>query len=165
MSRRKTEHKANEADERWVISYADLVTLLFGFFLLLYATADANATKFQALARGLSEAFHVPVKESAAGGSIFPDGSGIVPGRNDAHATIDSDLQFIRAVVQQASLSAGLSGQIVVSKENDHIVIRDMMYVSCSFDHRIIDGHVGAAFVQSVRNYLAHPAMLFVGLE
>jgi len=48
---------------------------------------------------------------------------------------------------------------------DDHIVIRDMMYVSCSFDHRIIDGHVGAAFVQSVRNYLEHPAMLFVGLD
>ncbi len=48
---------------------------------------------------------------------------------------------------------------------DDHIVIRDMMYVSCSFDHRVIDGHVGAAFVQSVKGYLEHPAMLFVGLE
>ena len=48
---------------------------------------------------------------------------------------------------------------------NDHIVIREMMYVSCSFDHRIIDGHVGAAFVQSVKNYLEHPALLFVALE
>ncbi len=47
---------------------------------------------------------------------------------------------------------------------DDHIVIRDMMYVSCSFDHRVIDGHIGAAFVQSVRAYLEHPAMLFVGL-
>ncbi len=48
---------------------------------------------------------------------------------------------------------------------NDQVVIRDMMYLSCSFDHRVIDGHVGAAFVQSVRNYLEHPAMLFVGME
>ena len=48
---------------------------------------------------------------------------------------------------------------------NDQVVIRDMMYLSCSFDHRVIDGHVGAAFVQSMRNYLEHPAMLFVGLE
>ncbi|MEK6988045.1 MAG: 2-oxo acid dehydrogenase subunit E2, partial [Candidatus Thermoplasmatota archaeon] len=48
---------------------------------------------------------------------------------------------------------------------DDHIVIREMMYLSCSFDHRVIDGHVGAAFVQSVKNYLEHPAMLFVGLE
>ncbi len=43
-------------------------------------------------------------------------------------------------------------------------VIRDMMYLSCSFDHRVIDGHVGAAFVQSVRNALEHPALLFVDL-
>jgi len=48
---------------------------------------------------------------------------------------------------------------------NDQIVIREMMYLSCSFDHRVIDGHVGAAFVQSVRNFLEHPALLFVGLE
>jgi pyruvate dehydrogenase E2 component (dihydrolipoamide acetyltransferase) len=48
---------------------------------------------------------------------------------------------------------------------DDQIVIRDMMYVSCTFDHRVIDGHVGAAFVQSVRNYLEHPAMLFVGTD
>ncbi len=45
---------------------------------------------------------------------------------------------------------------------NDQIVIRDMMYLSCSFDHRVIDGHVGAAFVQSVRNFCEHPALLFV---
>ncbi len=45
---------------------------------------------------------------------------------------------------------------------DDQIVIREMMYLSCSFDHRVIDGHVGAAFVQSVKNYLEHPAMLFV---
>jgi pyruvate dehydrogenase E2 component (dihydrolipoamide acetyltransferase) len=48
---------------------------------------------------------------------------------------------------------------------NEQVVIRDMMYLSCSFDHRVIDGHVGAAFVQSVRNSLEHPALLFVGLE
>src|SRR5437016_4161134 len=48
---------------------------------------------------------------------------------------------------------------------NDQIVIRDMMYLSCSFDHRIVDGHIGAAFVQNVRNNLEHPALLFVGEE
>ncbi len=47
---------------------------------------------------------------------------------------------------------------------DDQIVIRDMMYLSCSFDHRIVDGHIGAAFVQNVRNNLEHPALLFVGL-
>ena len=45
---------------------------------------------------------------------------------------------------------------------DDQIAIREMMYLSCSFDHRVIDGHVGAAFVQSVRNFLEHPATIFV---
>ena len=48
---------------------------------------------------------------------------------------------------------------------NDQIVIRDMMYLSCSFDHRAVDGHVGAAFVQAVRDYLEHPATIFVSVE
>ena len=48
---------------------------------------------------------------------------------------------------------------------DDQIVVREMMYLSCSFDHRVVDGHVGAAFVQSVRNYLEHPATIFVGTE
>jgi len=48
---------------------------------------------------------------------------------------------------------------------NDLVVIREMMYLSCTFDHRVIDGHVGAAFVQSIVKYLEHPALQFVGLD
>ena len=48
---------------------------------------------------------------------------------------------------------------------NDQVVIREMMYLSCTFDHRVIDGHVGAAFVQALAKYLEHPALLFMGLE
>jgi pyruvate/2-oxoglutarate dehydrogenase complex dihydrolipoamide acyltransferase (E2) component len=44
----------------------------------------------------------------------------------------------------------------------EQVVIREMMYLTCSFDHRVIDGHVGAAFVESVKEYLEHPALLFV---
>jgi len=46
---------------------------------------------------------------------------------------------------------------------NDQVLIREMMYLSCTFDHRVIDGHVGAAFVQTLVNFLEHPALLFVG--
>jgi pyruvate dehydrogenase E2 component (dihydrolipoamide acetyltransferase) len=44
------------------------------------------------------------------------------------------------------------------------IVIRDRMYMSCSFDHRLIDGHVGAGFVQSVKGYLEQPALMLADL-
>lgn len=44
------------------------------------------------------------------------------------------------------------------------IVIRDIMLLSVSFDHRVIDGHVGAAFAQQVRAYLQDPHLLFLEL-
>lgn len=44
------------------------------------------------------------------------------------------------------------------------IVIRERMYMSCSFDHRLIDGHVGAAFVQSVKALLEQPILLLADL-
>jgi 2-oxoisovalerate dehydrogenase E2 component (dihydrolipoyl transacylase) len=42
------------------------------------------------------------------------------------------------------------------------VVARKMMNLSCSFDHRIIDGVVAAEFVQAIRGYLECPATLFV---
>jgi len=41
-------------------------------------------------------------------------------------------------------------------------VIRTMMNLSSSFDHRIVDGHVAAAFIQAVKGLLEHPATLFM---
>ena len=42
------------------------------------------------------------------------------------------------------------------------IVARHLMNLSSSFDHRVVDGAVAAAFVQSVRAYLERPATLFI---
>jgi pyruvate dehydrogenase E2 component (dihydrolipoamide acetyltransferase) len=47
---------------------------------------------------------------------------------------------------------------------NDQIVARDRMNLSLSFDHRIIDGHIGAAFTAEVKRYLECPALLFLDL-
>jgi 2-oxoisovalerate dehydrogenase E2 component (dihydrolipoyl transacylase) len=44
----------------------------------------------------------------------------------------------------------------------DRIVIRKMMNLSCSFDHRIVDGYDAAAFTQKVKAMLEHPATLFM---
>lgn len=42
------------------------------------------------------------------------------------------------------------------------IVIRDMMYLSLSFDHRVIDGHIGAQFAHELIRYLENPTLLFM---
>ena len=42
---------------------------------------------------------------------------------------------------------------------------RKMMNLSCSFDHRVIDGWNAAAFVNSLKQLLEEPALLFAGME
>jgi len=42
------------------------------------------------------------------------------------------------------------------------ISVRQMMNLSSSFDHRVVDGAVAAAFIQRVRGLLEHPATLFI---
>lgn len=46
--------------------------------------------------------------------------------------------------------------------ENGQFIPRKMMNLSCSFDHRIIDGWDAAVFVQYLKKMLENPAMLFV---
>ena len=43
-----------------------------------------------------------------------------------------------------------------------NIVIRRMMNLSSSWDHRVVDGHNGATLVQLVKSYLEHPATIFM---
>lgn len=42
-------HKTHENHERWLVSYADFITLLFAFFVVLYATSTNNPSKQKAL--------------------------------------------------------------------------------------------------------------------
>ncbi len=46
--------------------------------------------------------------------------------------------------------------------DGQQFVPRKMMNVSCSFDHRVIDGYVAAVFVAKLKSMLEKPAMLFV---
>lgn len=47
--------------------------------------------------------------------------------------------------------------------ENGQVVIRPMMYVALSYDHRIIDGRESVSFLVRVKNLLENPQMLFDG--
>src|SRR5262249_28164027 len=46
---------------------------------------------------------------------------------------------------------------------NNEIVIRQICYLSISLDHRVIDGHVGAQFMQHVVKLLEDPRLLLLG--
>jgi 2-oxoisovalerate dehydrogenase E2 component (dihydrolipoyl transacylase) len=52
--------------------------------------------------------------------------------------------------------------QVRPSWDGREFVPRKMMNLSCSFDHRVIDGYVAAVFVAKLKSLLEKPAMLFV---
>jgi chemotaxis protein MotB len=57
MYRRKIYDDDDESHDRWLISYADFITLLFAFFVVMYATSTINLNKYQTLSNSVVNAF------------------------------------------------------------------------------------------------------------
>lgn len=56
MARKRIEEPEKNNSERWLLTYADLITLLMIFFVVMYSMSRVDAEKFQALAESLSVA-------------------------------------------------------------------------------------------------------------
>lgn len=57
MARRKRREEEHENHERWLVSYADFITLLFAFFVVMYAISSVNEGKYKVLSNSLTNAF------------------------------------------------------------------------------------------------------------
>ena len=57
MSRRKRAREETESHDRWLVSYADFITLLFAFFVVMYALSTLNEGKYKVFADSLIVAF------------------------------------------------------------------------------------------------------------
>lgn len=67
MSRRRRGEEEHENHERWLVSYADFITLLFAFFVVMYALSSVNEGKFRVLSDSVSAAFrNIPGSSSGA---------------------------------------------------------------------------------------------------
>ena len=55
--RKKNLLDASDNHERWLVSYADFVTLLFAFFVVMYSISSVNDEKYESLSEALDEAF------------------------------------------------------------------------------------------------------------
>ncbi len=74
MRRRRRIAYDHDNHDRWLISYADFITLLFAFFVVMYAISAVNENKYRILANSLGSAFgktgateiEIPVPQSPA---------------------------------------------------------------------------------------------------
>ena len=58
VRRRKQEIHINH--ERWLVSYADFITLLFAFFVVMYSISQVNQSKYRVLSESFVQAFNIP---------------------------------------------------------------------------------------------------------
>lgn len=57
IRRHREEITTKTGNERWLVSYSDLVTLLFAFFVVMYSVSQVNSEKYRVLASTLSQTF------------------------------------------------------------------------------------------------------------
>ncbi|WP_255305202.1 flagellar motor protein MotB [Microbacterium sp. 3J1] len=76
----------DEPDERWAVSYADMVTVLMCLFIVLFAVSNVDKTKFELLANSLATGFG---QEATEGGADTAEGMVIPPELQDDDGVVD----------------------------------------------------------------------------
>ena len=78
MARKKEKERENH--ERWLVSYADFITLLFAFFVVMFASSQADKGKAQQVSDSVKKALegdHMPaVLAAILGGTVGDKGTG-----------------------------------------------------------------------------------------
>lgn len=89
--RRRTEEE-HDNKERWLVSYADFITLLFAFFVVMYSISSVNEGKYKVLSESLEGVF------SSSQKTIEPIQVGDVVPRSDSDNIGSSHIQPILGI-------------------------------------------------------------------
>jgi len=73
---RKKKHEEHENHERWLVSYADFITLLFAFFVVMYSISSVNEGKFRVVSQSIVEALNPLINMSATSLRFQPENQG-----------------------------------------------------------------------------------------
>lgn len=152
MSRRRRRHSGEHAeehpDERWLVSYADMITVLMILFIMLYAVSSVNISKYHALQRSTAKALgHDPNADTPPiGPKPNPQQKPVqTPTKktSDNEDPVDKIVEQIKAQVKAKKLT----GVVQVSKESRGIIIR--------FSDRVLFAPGSATITANGRSVLA----------
>jgi chemotaxis protein MotB len=141
---KKHEEEEHENHERWLVSYADMVTLLMCLFIVLFAMSQVDKAKFAALASGLSASFGAPI--TALPGTT-PEGSVLdsLPAPADIAQGIANGDQVHQTQVEAAAAQAAIERAQRVAAEAQG-AYDDMAEARAKIDAALAEaGYSGAA--------------------
>ena len=101
MRRRKSLHDDLHNKERWLISYADFITLLFAFFVVMYSVSSVNEGKYKVLSETFSGVFNAPQR------SLQP----VTVGDQPVSAPAQGSEEVIPPVVAETPINPDVSEQ------------------------------------------------------
>jgi chemotaxis protein MotB len=97
--RRRGHGAEHESEERWLLTYADMITLLMALFMVLFSISSVNISKYQTLQKSLKAAFS---------GHILPGGTSVASQgstANHSQSPSSTELQAIEPVATEGSAS------------------------------------------------------------
>ncbi len=149
MSRRKKHaEEAHDGSERWLITFADLMTLLFALFIVLFASAEPSGEKFARVAEQISSAFDVGILGGGADQqqSLFDgQGGGLTPSFGQSP---EGDFQILSEDVTTKALELGVYDQVQVQLTDDGVVI--------SLSNNLLFGPASATITERATPFLNH---------
>lgn len=120
--------KGRVGHDRWLVSYADFITLLFGFFVVLYAFARADQKKQAQVTQAIDSAFRSmgvfsdPHSRTDAGSQILsPDF--VVSEQVRASAQVKGDLNRLGGELTQTLASQIASHSVSIAMGRDGLVV------------------------------------------
>jgi chemotaxis protein MotB len=95
----------HENEERWLLTYADMLTLLFALFMVLFSISSVNISKYQVLQQSLKSAFSGSILPG--GHAILQSGSESTSAHTPATAEVPSIVPLVPTPTSRSSSSTG----------------------------------------------------------
>jgi chemotaxis protein MotB len=116
---RKKKPEGHVNHERWLVSYADFITLLFAFFVVMFAVSQVDSKR---LGR-FTEAFSKAVGEDMMperGSGLLPDETVKPPENSTGDQTLPPELEVVR--MKLLALADTLKGLQVIQRRNELVL-------------------------------------------
>lgn len=119
----KHKHEEHENHERWLVSYADFITLLFAFFVVMYSISSVNAGKYRTVSESIKAALNPVVSPPSSPSAFTLNTSKPALTVPDAPGSKEIVVRKLRNLVKGSKAAPQLAMVRVTEKVNGDIVI------------------------------------------